>query len=146
MSLSVRNKGTMWRLACCVLGFLLLLTACSKKEGKSPAAHIVAPDEREVEEILEPYLTGDFEKCTEKVFSIRQLPENRQKDYVTMMRQHEAERMEENGAIDSYKLQRVDFVDSSKTATAVVEIVYSQGDTVVVPFPLEWHEGKWWMQ
>ena len=136
----------MWRLTCGVLGILLSLSACGNSGKHSSVRGVVAPDESEVEEILEPYLLGDFEQYAGHVYSIRQLPENRQKEYITMMRQHEAERVEQEGTIDSYKLQRVDFVESSKTATAVVEIAYSQGDTVVVPFPLEWHEGQWWIR
>lgn len=123
---------------------LLLLPACNHDAAKERHAGLQAPTKSEVEDIFRPFVEGNFEEYASHVASLRHLSKERLAEQLTLLRQHAAERDSVMGTIVGYSVRRVDYDENKSTATAYVEVVYSQGDTVDVLLPLIWQEDEWW--
>lgn len=135
--------GKAWRHVFVVSLLPIWLLGCS---GGVKKVHegVSAPSKSEVEEIMRPFVEGDFEKYALRVYSFRHLPKQRLKEQLTLLRQHAAERDSTTGGVAGYSVRRVAYNEGDTIATAYVEVIYAQGDTVDILMPLVWQNGEWW--
>ena len=129
-----------------LLSLPLLLLACSAEPKGTP--HVVegptCPTAAEIDSIFSPYVSGDYEDYVQQIHSVRSLPQARQREHISLLRQHRVGQDSTTGPIRQYVQRRIAYQEGSTTATAHIALVYAPGDTNEIVLPLVWKEHRWW--
>ena len=123
----------------------LFLMACSADtKSPQPADGPICPTSAQIDSIFSPYVAGDYAAYVQQIHSVRGLPEVRQREHISLLRQHRIGQDSTAGPILHYIQRSISYQKGSTTATAHLAIVYAAGDTNEINLPLIWEDHRWW--
>lgn len=139
MHILKRTKATPALLA------LALTIACGSdgKEATPQTTELHKPDSVEVIEMMNLYITGDYEGYVDMMESLDDKPDDYRAQMAALMKQRHRSQEEAHGGPVQARLQRIELTNDGRYAKAFIEMVYNDRAYDEILVPLVFKDGRW---